>query len=325
MRPSRSSLVALVALSTFATPSAAQDRELDEGGAFLLIPVGARAAASGQASVAIGGSSESAFWNPAGLALMQSSEIGVHHANTFASNNTALAGYLRASRFGVIGISAYLVDFGSQEVVLGPGLPVGRISPKNIELLASYATEIVTRFTLGLNYKLIQFRQDCSGNCTLFPTFVGTTQAVDFGAQYAVGAEERLRFGLAVQNLGFKLQINNRDQADPLPTRVQAGVAYRIDLPRPRGVEQALDVLLMFDVRNRWGTYTNPDARIGVDLGYQDVVRLRAGYAFLQSEAGGPSIGVGFRVGRLSLDFARVFFAQSNFDEPTYISIRAAL
>jgi len=325
MRPSRSSLAALVALSTFATPSAAQDRGLDEGAPFLLIPVGARAAASGQASVAVGGSSESAFWNPAGLALMQSSEIGLHHANTFASNNTVLAGYLRASRFGVIGIAAYLVDFGSQEVVLGPGLPVGRISPKNIELLASYATEIVTRLTFGLNYKFIQFRQDCSGNCTLFPTFVGTTHAVDFGAQYAFGAEERLRFGLAIQSLGFKLQINNRDQADPLPTRVQAGVAYRIDLPRPRGGEQGLDVLLMFDVRNRWGTYTNPDARMGVDLGYQDVVRLRAGYAFLQSEAGGPSIGVGFRVGRLTLDFARVFFVGSSFDEPTYISIRAAL
>ena len=325
MRPSRSSLIALVALSTFATPSAAQDRELDEGGTFLLIPVGARAAATGQASVAVGGTSESAYWNPAGLALMKRSEVALHHANTFVSNNTAIAGYLHTSRFGVIGISAYLVDFGSQEVVLGPGLPVGRISPKNIELLASYATEVFARFTFGLNYKLIQFRQDCSGNCTLFPTFVGTTHAVDLGAQYAVGAEERLRFGLAIQHLGFKLQINNRDQADPLPTRVQAGVAYRFDLPRPRGVDQTLDVLVMFDVRNRWGTYSNPDARIGVDLGYQDVVRLRAGYAFLESEAGGPSLGVGFRVGRLSLDFARVFFTQSSFDEPTYISIRAAL
>ena len=325
MRLRRSSLTTLVALTAIATSGAAQDRELDEGGTFLLIPVGARAAATGQASVASGGSSESAFWNPAGLALMQSSEVALHHATTFASNNTVLAGYLNAERFGVIGISAYLVDFGSQEVVLGPGLPVGRISPKNIELLASYATEIVARFTFGLNYKFIQFRQDCSGNCTLFPTFVGTTHAVDFGAQYAFGTEERLRFGLAIQHLGFKLQINNRDQADPLPTRVQAGVAYRIDLPRPRGVEQILDALVMLDIRNRWGTYSNPDLRVGVDLGYEDVVRLRAGYAFLESEAGGPSIGVGFRVGRLSLDFARVFFAQSSFDEPTYISVRAAL
>lgn len=325
MRLRRSSLTILVAVTTIATSGAAQDRELDEGGTFLLIPVGARGAATGQASVARGGSSESAFWNPAGLALMQHSEVALHHANTFASNNTALAGYLSASRFGVIGISAYLVDFGAQEVVLGPGLPVGRIAPKNIELLASYATEIVTRFTFGVNYKFIQFRQDCSGNCTLFPTFVGTTHAVDLGAQYAFGTEERLRLGLAIQHLGFKLQINNRDQADPLPTRVQAGVAYRIDLPRPRGVEQMLDALVMLDIRNRWGTYTNPDLRVGVDLGYEDVVRLRAGYAFLESEAGGPSIGVGFRVGRLSLDFARVFFAQSSFDEPTYISIRAAL
>ncbi len=325
MRPRRFSLAVTAAFTVFAAPSAAQDRDLDEGGTFLLIPVGASAAATGQASVATGGTSESAFWNPAGLALMAGSEIALHHASTFASTNTALAAYLSASRFGVIGISAYLVDFGSQEVVLGPGLPIGRISPKNIELLASYATEVVTRFTLGVNYKLIQFRQDCSGNCSLFPTFVGTTHAVDLGAQYAVGTNQRLRFGLAIQHLGFKLQINNRDQADPLPTRVQIGGAYRFDLPRARGVEDGLDALVLIDVRNRWGTYSNPDVRVGIDLGYQNTVRLRAGYAFLASEAAGPSVGVGFTVGRLSLDFARIFFVQSSFDEPTYISIRAAL
>src|SRR5207248_8930547 len=49
------------------TASAQQPAESDAGGAvFLLVPVGARAAALGQAAVADGGSSESAFWNPAG-------------------------------------------------------------------------------------------------------------------------------------------------------------------------------------------------------------------------------------------------------------------
>ena len=60
-------------------------------------------------------------------------------------------------------------------------------------------------------------------------------------------------------------------------------------------------------------------------IGYLDVVRLRAGYAFLKSELKGPSVGLGFQVGGISVDFARIFFTSSNFDEPVYISIRTTL
>ena len=75
-----------------------------------------------------------------------SSVIAAHYNSTFASNNTALSAYFTASRLGVIGVSAYLVDFGSQEVSVGPGGVIGRISLKNIELLASYATELGSHF-----------------------------------------------------------------------------------------------------------------------------------------------------------------------------------
>ncbi|MCZ6754566.1 MAG: UPF0164 family protein, partial [Gemmatimonadetes bacterium] len=78
--------------------------------AFLLVPVGGRAAALGQAAVADGGSSESAFWNPAGLAWLEGSELAVHHAATFISNNTALSAYFAAAGVGTFGVSAYLVD-----------------------------------------------------------------------------------------------------------------------------------------------------------------------------------------------------------------------
>ena len=325
MRPSPFRKSWLLLISALASSLVAQEPGGDEGAKFLLIPVGGRAVALGQTGVADGGSSESVFWNPAGLAYLRRSEIAIHHATTFASNNTVLSGYISASRFGVIGVSAYLVDFGSQEVVDPSGQTLGRVSPKNIELLASYATEVVERFHFGVSYKLIQFRQDCSGNCALSPTVVGTTHAVDFGAQYTFGVEENLRVGLAVQHLGFKLQLNNRDQADPLPTRVQLGAVYRFALPSPPEAEGLLDARVLLDLRSSLRSYGNPDLRIGIDIGYLDVVRLRAGYAFLKSDIKGPSIGIGFQVGGISIDFARVFFTSSNFDEPVHISIRTAL
>ena len=77
------------------------------GATFLLVPVGGRAAALGQAAIADGGSSEAAFWNPAGLALMEHGEVAAHHAKTFISSNTALSAYFRVRRVGIVGVSAY--------------------------------------------------------------------------------------------------------------------------------------------------------------------------------------------------------------------------
>lgn len=327
MRLRRSDLGALLLLLGATASLRAQDQSAPEGGGatFLLLPVGARAAALGQAAVADGGTSESAFWNPAGLARLPGSEVALHYASTFASTNTVLSGYFDAQRLGVIGIGAYLVDFGSQEVQPGPGLPTGRISIKNLEFLASYATELVSDLTIGLNYKLIQFRQDCSGDCGTARTAVGTTHGVDVGMQYALGAADQLRLGVAVRHAGFKLQLENREQADPLPTRVQLGLVYRVLLPRPADAPAGLDARVLFDIQDAWGEYDNPEARIGFELGYGEVVRIRSGYAFLHSESSGPSVGVGFQFGRFAFDFARIFYSSSNFDEPVHISLRATL
>jgi hypothetical protein len=182
---------------------------------------------------------------------------------------------------------------------------------------------VTSNLAVGINYKLIQFRQECSGDCTLFPTAVGTTHGVDVGAQYAFGASRDVIIGLAIQHAGFKLQVENQAQADPLPTRIQIGVVYKVVFPDVQNVEEPLDARLLFDLRQPWGSFTNPDARVGLEVGVGETVRLRTGYAFLKSERRGPSVGIGLSIGRLRIDFAQLFFVASNFDEPVHISLRA--
>ena len=316
--------VSLVFMVFPATARQASEAELG-GAAFLLVPVGGRAAALGQAAVADGGSSESAFWNPAGLAWLKGSELAVHHAATFISNNTALSAYFAAAGVGTFGVSAYLVDYGSQEVIPLQGGPAsGKFSPKNVQLLASFATRVHGDFAFGLNYKLIQLRLDCSGDCALFPSVVGTTHGVDVGVQYAP-AGSPLRIGAVVRHAGLKLQLEDSDQADPLPTKLDIGFSYRVTLPRPSPDVQPLDARFLIDIENDWGTFNDPQARIGVELGYLDLIRLRTGYALIDSEASGPSVGLGVTFGRFTVDFARVFYDSSNFDEPVYISLRAGI
>jgi hypothetical protein len=289
-----------------------------------LFPVGGRSAALGQAAVADQGASEVAFWNPAGLAGLRRSEVALHHANTFVSNNTVLSGYLASDRLGVVGLAGYLVDYGSQDITRGPGQTVGRISLTNLELLASYATVVAGSLSFGLNYKVIQLRYDCSGDCALSPSVTGTTHGLDVGMQYGFGQSEAFRLGAAVQHAGFRLQLENRPQADPLPTRVQIGATYRVALPEVEGTEPT-SVRVLLDLQDAWGSYRDPDLRVGAELIYGEIVQLRGGYAWLDTESRGASIGAGFRLGRAILDFARIFHATGTFDEPVHLSLRVLL
>ncbi len=327
MRPRRSSLALLVACAGLPHPAAGQTSgTITEGGAtFLLVAVGARATALGQAATADAGSSEAAFWNPAGLALLHESEVAAHYASTFASNNAVLSGYLSSASVGVVGIAAYLVDYGAQDVVPGPGLPPsGRLSPRNVEMLASYATTLGSLLSFGVNYKLIQLRYDCSGDCGVLQSIVGTTHGVDVGLQYGRTAPTGLRVGVALRHAGLPLQAQNAPQADPLPTQLAAGGSYQVRLPQPEGAQPAFARFLV-STENPCCTTLNPDLRVGAELAYGEAVRLRGGYAFLHSESRGPSLGAGLQLGRVVVDFARVFYTSGTLDEPVYLTLRVTL
>lgn len=322
MRPSRCRL-SLSALLLFAVPAAAQTAPTATGGAFLLLPVGARATALGQAASADGGTTEAVFWNPAGLAALPRAEFAIHHSAQFFGSTDAVVVTIPSSSLGTFAIAAYLVDYGDDPVTLPTGGdPVGRVSSRNIELLASYATDVVGGLAAGISYKLIQFRVDCSGDCTSVPTATGTTHAVDVGVRYVFPGLP-LAIGAAVRNVGFKLQVNNQAQADPLPTRLQAGMSYGV--LQPRAGTEGFDLRVLADVQGAVGQGAlSPVTLVGVESGVRDVVRLRGGYAFLDSEAKGPSIGIGVLLGGVAVDIARIFFANDDLgeEEPIHFSLR---
>lgn len=297
-----------------------------EGGAFLLLPVGAKATALGQAAAADGGTSEAIFWNPAGLAALTRGEFAIHHYEAFFGSGDAVAIAVPSSSLGTFAIAAYLVDYGDLAVTrgnLGPE-PVGQISPRNVALMASYATDVVGGFALGLTYKLVQFRVDCTGDCTDVPTAAGTTHAVDLGVRFVSSASGLpVMVGVSLKNLGFKLQVNNRAQADPLPTRLVVGVSAI--LVRPAAGTQGLDARVLADVQGTVGEGPlAPVTMVGIESGVGSLLRLRGGYAFLNSEARGPSLGVGVQFGSVAFDLARVFAADQQIGdaEPVHVSFR---
>src|SRR6266576_795489 len=303
-------LLVVALLLTARPPNRLTAQDVTNAGAlFLALPVGAAAVGMGQTAVTLEGRGEAAFWNPAGLATLSENEFGLTSASLAAGTTHALTAYFRSRGVGVLGGAVYLLDYGDLERTDSTSATIARISPRNFEFLASYATELGGSLTLGINYKLVEFRVDCSGDCRDFPNGQGVTNGVDLGGQLAVGGDGALRVGIAVRNIGFTLQVNNRDQADALPARLVVGAAYRVLLPGAPGIARTerLDVKLAADVDSPWGSYGDSEMRLGIDVGYQRLLRLRGGYAFVRDGLSGPSVGMGVTSGSIGVDLARAF------------------
>src|SRR6267142_396134 len=156
----------------------------------------------------------------------------------------------------------------------------------------------------------------------------GAVYLVDYGDLDRTDINGNTIARIAPRNFEFRLQVNNQAQADPLPTRLAVGALYEVRL-RPatgRALDQAFDVKLAADVDSPWGQMGQSETRLGLDVGYQRLVRVRAGYAFVQDGLSGPSVGLGVESGSLGIDLARAFLTGSDLqaDNPTFFSFRVS-
>lgn len=324
------SAAACLALS--AHPAAhllAQDQPINAGALFLLLPVGAQSVGMGQTAAALDGRGEAVFLNPAGVGSLGSSEVMLQTAHLAAGITTALTAFFPRHGVGVFGAAFELLDYGDIPVTdSATGTTLGSIASRNFALLATYATQLSGIVSLGVTYKLIEFQVDCRGlGCDHVPGGgAGVTHALDLGGQFSVGPDRALRVGIALRNLGFPLQVNNNDQADPLPTRLVVGAAYRVQLHPVTDLPDAdrFDVRVSADVESPWQETGTPDLRVGVDVGYREVVRVRGGYAFVHQGMSGPSIGLGVATGSIGVDLAQAFMTGTDLvvTNPTFLSFR---
>ena len=322
----QATILGFACLSIVPTFHLSAQEPLNAGALFLVFPVGAQAVGMGQTATAAEGRGEAAFWNPAGLATLSDDEFALHSATLVAGRSHVLGAYFPSRGIGVIGGAVYLVDYGDLDRTDANGNTIARIAPRNLEFVASYATSLAGSFVFGLSYKLVQFRVDCSGDCRDFPAGTGATHALDVGGQFRVGAGGPLRVGIALRNIGFRLQVQNQAQADPLPTRLAIGAQYDVHFRPPAGaaLNQAFDLKLAADLDSPWGQVGQSETRLGLDVGYQRLLRVRAGYAFVQDGLSGPSVGLGVESGSLGVDIARAFLTGSDLqaESPTFFSFK---
>lgn len=325
MRRLRSSgpLIALLLSVGLTAPRAASAQQpATEGALFLLLPIGARAVGSGQAVVGDQPGSEAVWWNPAAIARSERPEAAIHHSQTIVATGDAVTVVLPSSLLGVLAIGANIFNFGKQDIRDTVGT-IGLLLPRNIVYAATYATPVGHRMSAGITYKVVQLRLDCSGGCAGIPTVSASSSALDAGVQADLTGIVPMHLGAAIRNAGPQLQVNDKDQADPLPTRIQLGVTY--DVPNMQRVAKDVTLRVAGDALGDVN-FDSPSLRLGATAAYRERAYLRGGYLVDRGdgEGDGPAIGFGLSTGSLVVDIARIMrgLSADSGQPPTYFSLR---
>lgn len=294
--PARLTLGALLVLAA-TSAAAAQDFGLPtppllgpaaEGAEFLLIPMGARAVGMGRAVTASRGQPEATLWNPAGLAAVDGLSFSVHHEETPFTQNNVLSLAFPVS-FGTLGVTYFLVDFGETERRDENNQLIGVVSARNQEFVLTFARRLVGPLEAGASYKLVQLV--CNGPCTEEGELTATTHAWDVGFVLDHPGGLPLSGGLAILHAGFPLRVAAESEADPLPTRLRAGVSY--DALAAFMSDSVGGLKIEADLEEDWSHLGSPDVFLGAEASYGRWFFLRAGYAWAQRGSRGGALGLG--------------------------------
>lgn len=263
---------------------------------FLQLGVNPRAIAMGEAQVAACEDVYAAYWNPAGLARIQTPEAGLVHSELWEGIHSEYAAYAHpVAGFGTVAASLthlHMDAFGAYDAV---GQPRGEVDASGTALGLSYARSLWmnrrmgSELALGATGKWIQEQLDTS---------VARAYTLDAGLLYVPGRLygdyfEGFKAGLAVRHAGTRLTFDQ--EAFSLPRSLAAGLSWT-GLWLGEMVTFALDAEKAKDHR--------PTLGAGVELSTLRLVLLRAGYTSKGDLGTGLRLGAGLRFRTLQLDYA---------------------
>lgn len=295
----------------------------DEGALFLLFPQGAEAVSLNRAMTAMK-SPDAPFWNPAGLAGLDSSRGLLHRGEHIIADATTVAAVLSVGGSGrAVGIGYQFLDYGSQELTEGPDAPVGSISVRGHQGILTLASPLGSRLDVGANLKFVRFEVACRGQCP-DGRISGETWASDLGLQMEPFQSRPLRLGAALVHLGPDFRVEGAAAADPLPARIRLAASYEVFQMFLE--EERLSVTVLAETEDRLRSPGSPILLLASEFsaGTTDRVLVRGGYTFGEDgQIGGAGVGLGLRYDRIELDIARTLARQgvAAQEEPVHLTL----
>lgn len=323
---------------------------------FLAIGVGARAHGMGGAVVATVNDINSGYWNPAGLARLNSPfQVGAMHAEWFAGivkyDHISVAKQFNTEKNAYGGISVIRMGVDNIPNTLQLREPDGSINYDKISTFAVADYAILAHYAQRLG----ESRWNAGGSLKVIHRSIGSFSkgwgfGLDFGLQYV---NEKFSFGIMGRDItttynAWKHTISEEDRkvlnetGNSVPeTSVEIttpsiipGIAYRFDLGKDYTLLAALDTRFTTDGQRNVlisSKHFNMDPAFGLEAYYKDIVGLRAGINNAQKFIDNfgvdarerysvqPNFGLGLRLGNFYIDYAITNLGNSSVGQLSHI------
>ncbi len=284
----------------------------------------ARSAAMGSIGVATAPDEFSQFWNPAKLVLIQNNyATSISYTpptNDGIGKGLYGTGYKQIHPNLALGISINYLSDGNANLRDDIGTSTGYFSPNEFGIDISVSKRFSTGFSMGSTVRYIKsdiFEYTYNGAIKS-----ANTIAVDVGAYYkAMLAENSLSFGVALSNLGSKLNYGSGTEKF-LPSNLRMGINYNTggDNPLNVGLEfnkllvsntsgSSTDVSVVSNIISSFGSLDNYSISLGGEYILGGQFMLRSGLNFKSTGMSNltfGTVGFGFIVNKLRLNMSYV-------------------
>lgn len=324
---------------------------------FLQIEPDSRSAAMGNAGVALADNANALFWNPAGLAFQSGMELSITHSPWLPEFNAGLFyDYLVAkyhvAGWGTFGAHLTYLNLGEHEARDEQNNPLGTFRSHDMAFGGSYGTKIGSRLGVGTGLRLIYSNLAPGQVVGAQETKAGISVGFDAAALYRIpeinlgNVETELSLGFNLNNMGPTIQYSDGPQADPIPTNLRFGWAYKMKFDQYNTLTIANDFnKLLIDrdstgvepwykaILSGWspidvntGSQTNPEFEslgviqqltigIGMEYWYNNLFAFRAGF-FHEHPYNGDrqflTLGAGIRYNIIGVDFSYIYPLEEN-------------
>ena len=221
---------------------------------FLNFAPDSRHSGMGDVGVATSPDANSAHWNAAKLAFIES-DIGFSLSYSPWLGKMVpdmslnyLTGYKRIDAVSAFGIDLRYFNMGSIHLTDIYGSPLGEFTPRDIAIGATYSRKLSDNLSLGISARFIHSNLSgnlgsSNGNESRPGISVGTDVGIYYTREVILsGKDADWSWGANISNIGPKLTYNSADDLDYIPTNLRLGTALRLPLDEFNSLTFALDL-----------------------------------------------------------------------------------
>ncbi len=270
-----------------------EQRVAQSGASELLINPWARSTGLGESTVASIRGIEGVFGNVAGTAHLQKTQMAFSNTNWFSGADINVLAFGLSQKVGDAGVLSLFInqmDWGeiSKTTVELPDGDGSTFHPRYTNIGISYAREFSNSIFGGITAKVIN---------ESVSDLKATGIAFDAGIQYITGANEQIKFGVMLKNVGPTMKMKGdgmsfmgspsdhepvmtaqmRSAEMELPMLIKIGLAYHWNLAEDHLIEASGAFTENSFLRNQFHS--------GVEYRFKEVFQIRGGYIYEPNES----------------------------------------